>query len=220
MAGTLLPAEVRALGLAGNSGALSVTPIDVQSTDEIGQVARAVDRVHQEAVRLAGEEARLRGSVSAIFVSVLRRSNALLERLLRLIDSAELGEDDPERLASLFQMDHLATRMRRKSDSAARSRGPRGTTPLDRAGHPGGRGSGRVVRDRAVRPGHAQRPARCLGQPGPRCGRHRAPARRTAGQRHYVLGRADPGNRVRAGGARRGSLITITDRGMGMPRSN
>jgi hypothetical protein len=38
--------------------------------------------------------------------------------LLRLIDSLELGEDDPERLASLFQMDHLATRMRRNSDSA------------------------------------------------------------------------------------------------------
>ncbi len=118
VAGTLLPAEVRALGLAGNSRRpLPVTPIDVQSTDEIGQVARAVDRVHQEAVRLAGEEARLRGSVSAIFVSVLRRSSSLLEDLLRQIDSLELGEDDPERLAALFQMDHLATRMRRNSDS-------------------------------------------------------------------------------------------------------
>ena len=43
---------------------------------------------------------------------------SLLERLLRLIDSSELTEDDPERLASLFQMDHLATRMRRNTDSA------------------------------------------------------------------------------------------------------
>jgi signal transduction histidine kinase len=118
VAGTRLPAEV-ALGAAGSSlSPLPVTPIDVQSTDEIGQVARAVDRVHREAVRLTGEEARQCGSVSAIFVSFLRRSSSLLEPMLRLIDSLELGEDDPERLAVLFQMDHLATRMRRNSDSA------------------------------------------------------------------------------------------------------
>jgi signal transduction histidine kinase len=77
-----------------------------------------VDRVHREAVRLAGEEARLRGSVSAVFAGFFRRSHSLLERLLRLIDSLELGEDDPERLASLFQVDHLATQLRRNSDSA------------------------------------------------------------------------------------------------------
>jgi signal transduction histidine kinase len=119
VAGARLPAEVRALGEAGNAGhPLPVTPIEVVSTDEIGQVARAFDRMHREAVRLAGEEAQLRGSISAIFASFFRRSHSLLERLLRIIDSLELREDDPERLASLFQMDHLATRMLRSSDSA------------------------------------------------------------------------------------------------------
>ena len=119
VAGARLPAEVRALDEAGNSGhPLPVTPIDVLSTDEIGQVARAFDRVHREAVRLAGEEARRHGSISAISAGFFRRSHSLLERLLQLIDSLELSEDDPGRLASLFQMDHLATRMRRNSDSA------------------------------------------------------------------------------------------------------
>jgi signal transduction histidine kinase len=119
VAGTRLPAEIRLLGAAENSGRpLPMTPIDVRSTDEIGQVARAFDQMQREAVRLAGEEARLRGSVSAIFASFFRRSHSLLERLLRLVDSLELREDDPERLASLFQIDHLATRMRRNSDSA------------------------------------------------------------------------------------------------------
>ena len=119
VAGARLPAEVRALSEAGNAGhPVPVTPIEVVSTDEIGQVARAVDRMHREAVRLAGKEAQLRGSISAIFASFFRRSHSLLERLLRLIDSLELREDDPERLASLFQMDHLATRMLRSSDSA------------------------------------------------------------------------------------------------------
>ncbi len=118
VAGVRLPAEVRALGAAGNEPPPLVTPVDVPSTDEIGQVARAFDQVHREAVRLAGEEARLRGdSVSAIYASFFRRSHSLLERLLRLIDGLELGEDDPERLATLFQMDHLATRLRRNSDT-------------------------------------------------------------------------------------------------------
>jgi signal transduction histidine kinase len=103
----------------GNSGHLvPVTPTDMRSTDEIGRVARAFDRAHREAGRLAGEEARLRGSVGTISASFFRRSHSLLERLLRLIDSLELSEDDPGRLASLFQIDHLATRMRRNSDSA------------------------------------------------------------------------------------------------------
>ncbi len=119
VAAVRLPAEVRALGAAGDSGLpLLVRPIDVQSTNEIGRVARAFDRVHREAVRLAGDEARLRGSVGAIFANFFRRSHSLMERLLGLIDSLELGEDDPERLASLFQMDHLATQLRRNSDSA------------------------------------------------------------------------------------------------------
>ncbi len=80
-------------------------------------MARAFDLVHQEAVRLAGNEAMLRGSLNAMFVSLSRRSQSLVERLSRMIDSLELNEDDPERLASLFSMDHLITRMRRNSEN-------------------------------------------------------------------------------------------------------
>jgi signal transduction histidine kinase len=113
-----LPAEVRALNVAKNSGPpLPVMPIDVPSTDEIGRVARAFDRVRQEAVQQAWEETRLQGGVNAIYASSFRRSHSLLERLLRLIDSLELGEDRPERLATLFQVDHVVTRLRRNSDS-------------------------------------------------------------------------------------------------------
>src|SRR5215831_4828769 len=113
-----LPEEVSELSTAeGADQGVEVEPIGVHSTDEIGQVARAFDQVHQEAVRLAADEARLRGSVSAMFVSLSRRSGSLLERLLRLIDSLELGEQDSERLADLFRMDHLATRMRRNSEN-------------------------------------------------------------------------------------------------------
>jgi signal transduction histidine kinase len=98
---------------------LEAATLDVAgSTDEIGQLARAFDRVHREALRLASEEAQQSRSVSAVSAGFFRRSHSLLERLLRLIDHLERGEADPGRLASLFQIDHLVTRMRRNSDSA------------------------------------------------------------------------------------------------------
>jgi signal transduction histidine kinase len=79
---------------------------------------RRLEAAHRESEQLAAEEAWQRASVSALSARFFRRSYALQERLLRLIDRLELSEEDPERLASLFQMDHLVTRMRRDSDSA------------------------------------------------------------------------------------------------------
>jgi signal transduction histidine kinase len=113
-----LPERVRQLGEAADVATnLEVAPIDVLSADEIGQVARAFDQVHSEAVRLAGNEAMLRNNFNAMFVNLSRRSQSLIERLARLIDSLEQNEDDPGRLANLFSMDHLVTRMRRNSEN-------------------------------------------------------------------------------------------------------
>jgi signal transduction histidine kinase len=113
-----LPERVRHLAEAADpASSLEVAPIDVLSADEIGQVARAFDQVHAEAVRLAGNEAMLRTSFNAMFVNLSRRSQALIERLARTIDSLEQNEEDPDRLSYLFAMDHLVTRMRRNSEN-------------------------------------------------------------------------------------------------------
>jgi signal transduction histidine kinase len=118
VAGVRLPETVRRMSESdGVSVPLDVEPIDVDSLDEIGEVARAFDQVHREALRLAANEAALRGNVNAMFVNLSRRSQSLVERQIRLIDDLEQGEQDPDRLASLFQMDHLATRMRRNSEN-------------------------------------------------------------------------------------------------------
>ena len=111
-----LPERVRQLAEAPDTS-LEVAPIDVPSSDEIGQVARAFDQVHSEAVRLAGNEAMLRSSFNAMFVNLSRRSQSLIERLARTIDSLEQNEEDPDRLSNLFSMDHLVTRMRRNSEN-------------------------------------------------------------------------------------------------------
>ena len=118
VAGVRLPETVRQMSDSDGAGVPSeIEPIDVDSADEIGEVARAFDQVHREALRLAANEAALRGNVNAMFVNLSRRSQSLVERQIRLIDDLEQGEQDPDRLASLFQMDHLATRMRRNSEN-------------------------------------------------------------------------------------------------------
>ena len=118
VAGERLPETVRRMSESeGEEMSLDVAPIDVDSTDEIGEVARAFDQVHREAIRLASNEAALRGNVNAMFVNLSRRTQSLVQRQIHLIDDLEQGEQDSERLGNLFRLDHLATRMRRNSEN-------------------------------------------------------------------------------------------------------
>ncbi|AVH61123.1 HAMP domain-containing protein [Streptomyces dengpaensis] len=94
-----------------------VQPIPITSTDEIGEVARAFDQVHREAVRLAAEQALLRGNINAIFTNLSRRNQSLIEGQLTLITDLENNEADPDQLENLFRLDHLATRMRRNGEN-------------------------------------------------------------------------------------------------------
>ena len=94
-----------------------IDPVPVFSREELGQVARAFDAVHGEAVRLAGEQALLRENINAMFVNLSKRSQDLVERQLAVLDRMEAGEQDPETLGGLFELDHLATRMRRNSEN-------------------------------------------------------------------------------------------------------
>ncbi|MEV4713635.1 nitrate- and nitrite sensing domain-containing protein [Micromonospora sp. NPDC049374] len=92
-------------------------PLPVRSKDEFGQVTEAFNAVHLEAVRTAAEQAALRSSVATMFVNLARRSQILVDRLIGHLDRLERGEEDPDRLAELFQLDHLATRMRRNDEN-------------------------------------------------------------------------------------------------------
>ncbi|MFE6286803.1 nitrate- and nitrite sensing domain-containing protein [Streptomyces sp. NPDC057877] len=94
-----------------------VQPIPISTRDEIGEVARAFDQVHREAVRLAAEQALLRGNINAIFTNLSRRNQSLIEGQLTLITDLENNEADPDQLENLFRLDHLATRMRRNGEN-------------------------------------------------------------------------------------------------------
>lgn len=92
-------------------------PVPITTREEIGEVARSFDAVHEQAIKMAAEQALLRENVNGIFVNLSRRSQRLVERQLSVIDRLEADEQDPDHLASLFELDHLATRLRRNGES-------------------------------------------------------------------------------------------------------
>jgi signal transduction histidine kinase len=108
-----LPAEVERVRAGEEPGAIE--PIPVYSTEEIGQVAHAVDDLHEQALMMAAEQARVQLHVSDMFETMSRRSRSLIDQQLLLIDDLERDEQDPQRLDALFKLDHLAARMRRNA---------------------------------------------------------------------------------------------------------
>jgi len=52
-----------------------------------------------------------------LLANVALRDLTLVESLLALVEEAERDEQDPDRLAFLFRLDHLATRLRRSSEN-------------------------------------------------------------------------------------------------------
>ena len=64
-----------------------IVPIDVMTDEEVGQLARAVDDMHRQAVLLASGEAKLRSQVSEMFVTLSRRNTSLINQQLGLIET-------------------------------------------------------------------------------------------------------------------------------------
>jgi signal transduction histidine kinase len=67
-------------------------------------------------VRATVNEAMVNRAVSEVFVNLARRSQVLLQRQLKLLDTMERRSEDPAELADLFKLDHLSTRMRRHAE--------------------------------------------------------------------------------------------------------
>src|SRR5215207_2847914 len=94
-----------------------VDPVAVPTRDEVSDVAEALNTVQDTALDLAVEQAVLRRNIADSFVNLGRRNQNLLGRQLDFITELEVNESNPETLANLFRLDHLATRMRRNAES-------------------------------------------------------------------------------------------------------
>ncbi|GGL17001.1 sensor histidine kinase [Streptomyces flaveus] len=88
-----------------------------RSAQEITRVVAALHNVEHAALGLAAEQAVLRRNTAESLTSLGRRNQGLVRRQLALITALEQQELDPEALAELFELDHLATRMRRNAES-------------------------------------------------------------------------------------------------------
>jgi signal transduction histidine kinase len=67
--------------------------------------------------RLAQTEIGRRQFTSDLLVNLARRNQGMLYRQLDIINQLEESERDPDALAELFKLDHLATRIRRNAES-------------------------------------------------------------------------------------------------------
>ncbi|WP_372346368.1 HAMP domain-containing protein [Streptomyces sp. KL116D] len=178
-----------------------VQPIPITTTDEIGEVARAFDQVHREAVRLAAEQALLRGSINAIFTNLSAPQPV-----------ADRGPADPhhrpgEQRGRPDQLENLFTPGPPRDPYAPQRReppGPRGEEPGRRWDQPVPLVD--VLRAAASEVEQYER-VELSGvggrHPRPRGHRPRAPARRAAGERDHVLVAADQGPRHRDPSPRR-----------------
>ena len=91
--------------------------VEVDSEDEIGELATALNRVQATAALLLERQITTRRNVSVMFTNIARRSQNLVGRQLALIDDLERNERNPELLQRLYRLDHIATRLRRSADS-------------------------------------------------------------------------------------------------------
>jgi signal transduction histidine kinase len=115
-----LPDAVAALQTASDAaGVPPPAPVAVPegAASEIALMAGALDRVQGAALSLAGQQALIRHNTTASLANLGRRNQNLVRRQLSLISKFEQEELDPAALSNMFELDHLATRMRRNAES-------------------------------------------------------------------------------------------------------
>ncbi|GIE31901.1 hypothetical protein Ait01nite_049460 [Actinoplanes italicus] len=117
LAGERLPEAVRKAAAGEASGPPGPVPVAEGASSEMRQVADAFDRVQATAYALATEQAELRRAGAESLANLGRRNQNLLRRQLGFITKLEQEEASPTGLANLFELDHLATRMRRNAES-------------------------------------------------------------------------------------------------------
>jgi hypothetical protein len=91
--------------------------LEVNSHDEIGDLARVFERVQSTASQLVERQVLSRRNVAEMFGHIGRRTQNLVGGQVSLIDELENEETNPERLAKLYRLDHISNRLRRSADS-------------------------------------------------------------------------------------------------------
>ena len=75
------------------------------------------EKLRAELTDASAHLAQVRSSIHGTFVNLALRTLGLVERQLAVIEGLEEREQDPDRLGTLFKLDHFATVMRRHSEN-------------------------------------------------------------------------------------------------------
>ncbi|WP_434098380.1 nitrate- and nitrite sensing domain-containing protein [Streptomyces mirabilis] len=97
-----------------------LTTLEADRKHLIGQrqlMADERDRLRAELADAAAHLEQVRGTIHGTFVNLALRTLGLVERQLGVIEGLEEREQDPDRLGTLFKLDHFATVMRRHSEN-------------------------------------------------------------------------------------------------------
>ncbi|MEV5435377.1 nitrate- and nitrite sensing domain-containing protein [Streptomyces sp. NPDC052682] len=112
--------SVNALHAHAAALAERVTTLEADRKHLVGQrqkMADAREELRAELAEAAEQMERLRAAIGGTFVNLALRTLGLVERQLTVIEGLEEREHDPDRLATLFKLDHFATVMRRHSEN-------------------------------------------------------------------------------------------------------
>ncbi|HUF99428.1 MAG TPA: ATP-binding protein, partial [Ilumatobacter sp.] len=113
-----LPTLVHAMRDPRGRALPTIDPVNAKGSDELAELAESFNTMQRTLVSVAEEQvAVLRKGVSDIFINMARRNRSLVDRQLSMLDGFEAEVNDPDVLANYYQLDHLATRMRRNAES-------------------------------------------------------------------------------------------------------
>ncbi|MFJ7100432.1 sensor histidine kinase [Streptomyces albogriseolus] len=112
--------SVNALHTHAAGLAQRIATLEADRKHLVGQrqkMADAREELRGELAEVTAHMERMRHSIGGTFVNLALRTLGLVERQLGVIEGLEEREDDPDRLATLFKLDHFATVMRRHSEN-------------------------------------------------------------------------------------------------------
>jgi signal transduction histidine kinase len=102
---------------ADSTQPLHLGSVEITASDEIGDLARAFERVQGTATGLVERQVNSRRNVAQMFGHIGRRTHNLVARQIALIDRLERNETDAERLQHLYRLDHVSSRLRRNASA-------------------------------------------------------------------------------------------------------
>ncbi|GLY27477.1 ATP-binding protein [Kineosporia sp. NBRC 101731] len=103
--------------LPAEAPAPSLPRFQVNTRDELAELAGALSTLQDSAVGLALEQRRNEQANAETLVNLGRRNQSLMTRMLGYVTELERDESNPSSLDRLFRLDHLTTRIRRNAES-------------------------------------------------------------------------------------------------------